>query len=293
MIAGPQSRGSVDPACPLDWSNPLNSRVTCEFSVLPNPGWSGTQYWCDLKKPSLRFSLTGGSRVIANIPGPRWNYGGVKLDSSSYGVLPTTGLGNLGDGRTVACWVYIPGGVGNGGVIWSILNGSDQSQGLYLDVSNLTINLAQPGGNRVWTGSVPSAGWYHIVATVKGDAGPYDNGLWIGGVSQTYIDFWDRRSGAATSFEIGRFGSTYTPLWTGTGYVDQLQVFPFYCGPDTGSGTPFAVRLYQEAKAGNPNRWRWLPRGLWAADGATSPPPPPPSTVQPYYYQMLAGGPSF
>jgi hypothetical protein len=274
--------GTVDPACPLDWSHPLNRGVVGEWAVVPNAGWRGGGVVRDLVRGGHAphdGTLSGGAGWGTN----RGRTGG--SGSASF-----TGTGNLIDVSGA------PSPAGN----WAFL------AWVYLatagtDHNSRTVFSAGTGGS-VYT---------HYLTVGGGHANSFDGSTWLDGTAGTVPTnawthvAWVWAAGATRSVYVnGKLdvsAAAFTPTWGASKYLGNrvdgasgiaaemdgnLDGCVFLNYAPTADEIAAAVR---ESRRGNPDRWRWAGAKTWFPPAQAAAPTTVPA---PYYYRHLAGGPS-
>jgi len=260
----------LDARCPIEWSHPLNRGLEANWAVPPLSGWRGALVLRDLvrggKAPNdgtfsgavtwAGHSHTGGNGSL--------QFGGASTDHIQLwtsSVLPIAGkaasaavwfkpTGSLTSFQTILDW-----GSGSSNRMFSLFLGGNPNQ-LWVAIANTTgtdINLTQS-----WLANT----WQHLAVTCDGsNVAVYRNGQNIG-------------SGNVGTGNIGP-GMTFAPFqWGGNpsgggqpfqGYQDDLIVY------NRALSSADVAALYDQARRGNPDRWRWLRRVTYFV-GSSSPP---------------------
>lgn len=235
--------GMIDPACPLDWSHPLNRGLVGRWKVIPNSGWRGGLTFRDLsrggKKPNdgtLNNSPTwvGGGR--------RGGYGALYYPGTAYVQVPTNTLFDIGTGELFfSCWAKL-----TTSVVYNPLFCIDSGfSGAGFDVSLLLGDYVYVhfGGNPLSITPIPNAYvWRHYAVTR------------VGTTLSIYIDGQLATSGTRTeSLPSGQ--NVYIGTNPGinfNGYIDDT------CFGRIGKSAAEVSQLYQEQLRGSPETLRWV-----------------------------------
>lgn len=246
-------RGVLDPACPIEWSHPLNRGLVADWTIPPNSGWRGGSVLRDLvrggKKPN-DGTLTNGPTWAA---GPN-GFGAIVFDGANdYVTAPGPAFGS-GD-FAVTAWLN-PTDFGNNRAVYDTLavGGSGTRSNdvvLYVEQSSGAPKGFTSGGFLAsGTVALTAAQWNHVVWSRSGttlsyyvngrSAGTATLGTNITGANANLGVFSDAPTGTGTPFNnwIGRIGG----VWVHNRSLSAVEVSGFY----------------SQSRRGNPDRYRWL-----------------------------------
>lgn len=257
----------VDPACPLDWSHPLNVGLVAEWAVLPNSGWQGGATVHDLSLRRSRHDLTVGGGSFSWTTPIQGGYGSFSLGSTaSYLNNPSSTAESLPNDFTWLGWFNLT--ATSTAILFS--HGSSWRVAAWVGVLRFTLpgvadysfssTLTLTAGTTYFAAITRSG--TSLVGYVGGSGGLASEGQTI--------------SSATASGSMYRIGDPDFTSFSALGRLDRFAVFR-RAWP---SGRVAA--FYDESRRGNPTRWRWAGRRTWfPPDQAVSPPPPPPPATVP------------
>lgn len=278
----------IDPACPVDWSHPLNQDLILDLTVIPNSGWRGGKLLRDLVRGAGHFPhdatfVASPAWVGGNRPG---GCGAMKFLSASSQALQTPAL-NLGGitKLTVAWWMWVDSFTTNADnlAFESSANFNSNPGAVFCDASPSTpdtgkvaIGPSKGDGISYNTVSIPqpsAAAWHHYVAVM-------DLGAWatataancavrsfsLDGVAQTLT--------AQTLIGLAPtdFGNLVWNLMSRNGsslfLSGRMDGFRIWANRLLSAAE--VRQLYVEDRKGNPNRYRWCStRTFWSTQTVT------------------------
>jgi hypothetical protein len=262
----------LDPACPIDWSHPLNRGLVCEWAVIPNAGWRGGLTLRDV----VRGGHTPHDGPLTN--GPTW--AGAKGRPGGFGSLSFVAASSqyaevqsaivTGPPYTIACWFraddvtvdQAPIAVGNSGddnpFIVLNLRGAGAGHPVSLvhrDDTTTIVVLDTPTG-------VAAGVWYFaaITSSASNARAVY---LYGPGVSTSATDTTSLGTTTLNRTSLGRLGRPSASNYFG-GQLDGGMIF------NRALPVGQVAALYDQSRRGNPDRWRWVTTRAWPVP-ATAP----------------------
>jgi hypothetical protein len=261
----------VDPACPIDWSHPLNVGLVAELVPVPNSGWGGGLTLRDL----TRGGRTPGDGTLTN--GPTWagsagfkgSYRTLlldgtndKIDSSAAKYDLTTSAVTLiarfqfASSRLTFNQYFIAGKTRSSSPFagyWLRANGSPLQAGI------------ATGGS--FTGA-------NGAATISNGV-QYDGGfVYDGAALQVYLNGKPDGSSAAASGALNTVANAFS---IGGTFGGDLAFPGLIGGVSVWSRALSAAEvaaIYAESRRGNPERFRWIGTRVWSIPAATTPATP-------------------
>lgn len=248
--------GTLDHACPVEWSHPLNRGLVGEWAVPPLSGWRGANTLRDLVRGG-KFPHDG---TLTNGPtwaGPRGRpggYGSLALDGTNDYVAATFPRVPLP--VTFAGWVNRTAAQSQ--VVLSHSSGGNDGYRLDLSGGNVLLFTLGAVANYGSALIVPT-GWAFVAASVTGDAGSVTLAVGTAGKLATETAAIGTSIGTPSNLYLGQRGDGVDFF---AGSMDGLTVY----------GRALSVSelraFYDQSRRGNPDRWRWrkpIVRGFAAA----------------------------
>ncbi len=156
--------GFVDPACPINWSHPLNTGLIGEWAIVPNSGWRGSLLLRDLVRGGHYphdGTLTNGP-VWQGSRGRPGSYGSLSFDASNDFVDLGTGV-LLSRNFSIFGWFNDTNSGGANRAIYSMGSGN-----LYLrNKGTLQVLASQTAALAGGATSILSNTWYFAAVTVS------------------------------------------------------------------------------------------------------------------------------
>jgi hypothetical protein len=278
----------LDARCPIDFSHPLNRGLIGEWAVVPLSGWNGAARIVD---------LTRGVHPPANIPlngsyqwqgfAPIGGYGSLRFDgSTAYGDVAYTGISNLP--LSMTAWARFDSGSAFGNNVETVmyLGTHNNTTGFDLrlrgDQSRMQFIFVDQGtgfstGTPVYA---PVANtWYHMVGVLNSPTDIIK--LYVNGILYATFNLSGQGAGfhgAPTFLTLGaeNGGSGFGNFLLGN--ANGWQIYNRVLSDSE------IMNLYQEAVAGNPNRWRWLKPAIFTTTVAPFAPWRPVIVAQEQWY---------
>lgn len=264
----PYGIGLVDPACPIDWSHPVNRGLVAAWQAPPNSGWGGGATLRDLTKTGTqqRGTLTNGAAwTAAGGGGPGRRAFSPDGTNDYIGITPVN-LPDIGAAKSIHLRLQHDGTTDRHIVFTMALgDGGAEGNAVSIELHNnggaQTIEVALWGGSTACEAyfgpsdaNVPANTWFDFVYVC--DAGWANQKIYIDGIDRTFFPVTSAQAGAVGACRIGSFNNTYPDPYANRP-IDCVEVWNRRL-------TVTEIRqVFAESKAGNPNRWRWLLKGAW------------------------------
>lgn len=274
--------GFVDPACPLDWSHPLNRGLVGCWSTLPNSGWSGGLKLRDISGKGNHCTLTNfASPFTATsgwVPGYTQGRKSLAFDEDNDYVQGSNPLLNFtGTGLTVSVWFYKRASQTTKSHLWDAGSESVNGYCCYIRPDGNNIEAYVGNGSSadvVVSSTLPTTGRWTLVTVTRNSSliSLYYNGKLVttgatsGNISSTNSNLrWGLRQDA-------------NPLTALIGNLEDPRVYNRCL-------TAAEVRnLYQEQLRGSPETLRWVGAASYGLSSQAAP-----ATGNLFRYSNLSG----
>jgi hypothetical protein len=245
--------GLVDPACPLDWSHPLNRGLVSRWKVIPNSGWRGGLTFRDLarggKKPNDGTLVNGPTWVSS---GRRGGNGAIYFAPGTTNSVTVSSLSSKIPGSyTVSAWFTETIWTSEQQILSAYSAPSDEV-GMSVISSNVVRSYTSASGtsNNLVDGTTTlvSNTWYHYVLRI--DTVALTKTLFLNG-----------------KVEAGPLGTTAPVTWNNaTVYLGNISAngrdlfgkLDDICIHNRALSASEVSQLYQEQLRGSPETLRWV-----------------------------------